>query len=59
MVPIPFTLIPTDSVRSDGHHIYKLKLSAPATAKTEAVIFSITTNHPEKKDIIVSGVLKK
>jgi hypothetical protein len=56
-VKVKFALAPAESSGDDGMKTYKLDINAPASGGKETVVgtFEITTNHPEKKDIAISG----
>jgi hypothetical protein len=54
-----FEWAPADSGRSDGYHVYKLTIFAPDISAATAAVFSITTNHPDKPNLIVSGQLPR
>ncbi len=61
-IPLPFkyTLTPTDSIRPDGWHIYKLALYSP---RVESAIphgeIVIKTNHPDKPEIRITTDIGK
>ena len=57
-LPIPFTWTP-DTTRPDGYRVYRLELTAPAVKERMAGQFVITTDHPDKKELSISGEIDK
>ncbi len=56
---IPFTWTPSDSLRHDGMHAFKLELTAPAIANRMSGTFVIATNHPELPEIRLGGAIEE
>jgi hypothetical protein len=57
-LPIPFKWI-ADTTRPDGYRAFRLTLTAPAVKERMAGQFVITTDHPDKKEISISGEIDK
>ena len=58
-IQIPFKLTLTDSTRQDGLRVFRLVLSAPNISERQTGQFTIKTNHPDKPEIQVNGVIEK
>jgi hypothetical protein len=58
-VSINYNFTPLDSTRSDGYKVYKMVLVAPKDVRQNSGNFTITTNHPDKKELVVSGGLSR
>jgi hypothetical protein len=58
-IQIPFKLSLTDSTRQDGFLVFRLVLSAPNISERQTGQFIIRTNHPDKPEIQVNGVIEK
>jgi len=56
---VEYTLTPTDSVKENGYKIYKLEIKRPKSEKDLYGQFVITTNHPDRKEIVIRGNLTK
>lgn len=53
---LKYKLNAADSVRTDGFNVYKLDLESPGTDKEPLFgEFLITTNHPEKQEVLLRG----
>jgi hypothetical protein len=53
---LKYKLNAADSVRSDGFNVYKLDLESPGADKEPLFgEFFITTNHPEKQEVLLRG----
>jgi hypothetical protein len=50
---------PTDSTRSDGYKVFKLEMSPPAVDSTRSGEFVIKTNHPQKQELLLRGMISK
>jgi hypothetical protein len=51
--------IPTDSVRADGCHVFKLEILSPGVENAVSGEFIIKTNHPEKPEVVLRGGIGK
>jgi hypothetical protein len=58
-IPITFKLTPSDSVVAAGYKVYKLEISAPKYESNIFGTFSIMTNHPNRKEILIRGNFTK
>lgn len=58
-IAIPFTLEATDSLRPDKSKVYKLNLTVPKANQQFTGNLVIKTNHPEKPEITISGIITK
>ncbi len=56
---VKFNFTPLDSVRSDGYKNYKLEIFCPESGKPGLGTITIRTNHPDKKEIVVSSNIRK
>lgn len=57
-LPIPFTWT-AGATRPDGYRVFGLELAAPAVSERIAGQFVITTDHPDKPEISISGSIEK
>jgi hypothetical protein len=57
-LPIPFTWT-AGTTRPDGYRVFGLTLTAPAVSERMAGQFVITTDHPDKPEITLSGAIEK
>ena len=54
---LKYSFAPSDSARADGLKVYKLDIDPPgAGGEQVAGEFLISTNHPEKKEIVIRGM---
>jgi hypothetical protein len=56
-IPLDLTykFAPADSVREDGLKMYRLDISSPVAEGSIYGEFRITTNHPERREIVIQG----
>ena len=59
VLPLKHAFVPTDSIRANGYHVYKLDIYCPLVDKTESGVFTIKTNHPDKAEISVPGMINR
>ncbi|MDR0331213.1 MAG: DUF1573 domain-containing protein [Chitinispirillales bacterium] len=59
---VNYKFAPSDSARADGYKVYKLDIDSPGVggkgAGTVIGVFEITTNHPERKGIVIGGEIR-
>ena len=56
-ININFSLSPTDTVRTDKLYVHKLKMYTPAVKGVLQGDFTIKTDNPDKKSIVVQGIV--
>lgn len=58
-LPLKCTWTPTDSVRPDGYRVFKATIFAPSLNQSVSGEITITTNHPEQREIkLIASILK-
>ncbi len=57
--PMKFKLTATDSTRANGYRVFKLDLYPVKADKTVSGEITITTNHPDKKEIVLQATINK
>jgi hypothetical protein len=58
-IPVPFKYTPTDSLKADGGKVFKLEITPPKFDATVYGDFVIVTNHPDRKEMNIRGMLSK
>ncbi|NLD92586.1 MAG: DUF1573 domain-containing protein [Fibrobacter sp.] len=58
-LPITYKLSPSDSTVAAGYKAYKLEIFAPKYTSSIFGTFTIATNHPDRKEILIRGNFAK
>ena len=58
-LPLKYTWTPSDSIRADGYHVFKLTIYPPKEEKTINGEMVIKTNHPDKPEITINTAIVK
>ena len=56
---LKYKMFPADSTRADGYKVYKMEIFSPNVDNTENGQTTIYTNHPDKKEIVITTYIAK